>query len=291
MASKSKAMGLGRGLSALLDDAADVAVAPDKSTTTLPVAYLTPNPYQPRQRFDEEALAELTASIREKGLLQPILVRPVGDTGSYEIVAGERRWRAAQTAGLHEVPVVIRALSDGQALELAIVENVQRRDLSPVEEARGYRRLMDEFSHTQEAVAEMVGRSRSHVANLLRLLGLPQPVLELIDGGGLSMGHARALIGADDPAGLARLVTAKGLSVRQTETMAQTAKTARSARPRQPRAQVAKDADTRALERDLSAALGLSVDIRHKGQAGGTITFNYTTLDQLDDLCQRLFQA
>ena len=291
MATKSKAMGLGRGLSALLDDAADVGTAPDKSTTTLPVAYLTPNPYQPRQRFDEEALAELTASIREKGLLQPILVRPVGDTGSYEIVAGERRWRAAQTAGLHEVPVVIRALSDGQALELAIVENVQRRDLSPVEEARGYRRLMDEFSHTQEAVAEMVGKSRSHIANLLRLLGLPQPVLELIDGGGLSMGHARALIGADDPAGLARLVTAKGLSVRQTEAMAQTAKTARSTRPRQPRAQVAKDADTRALERDLSAALGLSVDIRHKGQAGGTITFNYTTLDQLDDLCQRLFQA
>ena len=291
MASKSKAMGLGRGLSALLDDAADVGSTPDKSTTTLPVAYLTPNPYQPRQRFDEEALAELTASIREKGLLQPILVRPVGDTGSYEIVAGERRWRAAQTAGLHEVPVVVRDLSDGQALELAIVENVQRRDLSPVEEARGYRRLMDEFSHTQEAVAEMVGRSRSHIANLLRLLGLPQPVLALIDGGGLSMGHARALIGADDPAGLARLVTAKGLSVRQTEAMAQTAKTAKSARPRQPRARVAKDADTRALERDLSAALGLSVDIRHKGQAGGTITFNYTTLDQLDDLCQRLFQA
>ena len=291
MASKSKAMGLGRGLSALLDDAADVGSTPDKPTTSLPVAYLTPNPYQPRQRFDEEALAELTASIREKGLLQPILVRPVGDTGSYEIVAGERRWRAAQTAGLHEVPVVIRDLSDGQALELAIVENVQRRDLSPVEEARGYRRLMDEFSHTQEAVAEMVGKSRSHIANLLRLLGLPQPVLELIDGGGLSMGHARALIGADDPAGLARLVTAKGLSVRQTEAMAQTAKTARSTRPRQPRAGIAKDADTRALERDLSAALGLSVDIRHKGQAGGTITFNYTTLDQLDDLCQRLFQA
>ena len=291
MASKSKAMGLGRGLSALLDDAADVGSTPDKPTTSLPVAYLTPNPYQPRQRFDEEALAELTASIREKGLLQPILVRPVGDTGSYEIVAGERRWRAAQTAGLHEVPVVIRDLSDGQALELAIVENVQRRDLSPVEEARGYRRLMDEFSHTQEAVAEMVGKSRSHIANLLRLLGLPQPVLELIDGGGLSMGHARALIGADDPAGLARLVTAKGLSVRQTEAMAQTAKTARSTRPRQPRAGVAKDADTRALERDLSAALGLSVDIRHKGQAGGTITFNYTTLDQLDDLCQRLFQT
>ena len=291
MASKSKAMGLGRGLSALLDDAADVGTAPDKATTTLPVAYLTPNPYQPRQRFDEDALAELTASIREKGLLQPILVRPVGDTGSYEIVAGERRWRAAQTVGLHEVPVVIRELSDGQALELAIVENVQRRDLSPVEEARGYRRLMDDFSHTQEAVAEMVGKSRSHIANLLRLLGLPRPVLELIDGGQLSMGHARALIGADDPSGLARLVTAKGLSVRQTEAMAQTAKTAKSTRPRQPRARIAKDADTRALERDLSAALGLSVDIRHKGPAGGTITFNYATLDQLDDLCQRLFQS
>jgi len=288
----SRRRGLGRGLSALMDDYPAPAGGSDSAApASLPIDLLAPNRFQPRRRFDDAELAELVDSIREKGVLQPILVRPAeagaaSGEQSYEIVAGERRWRAAQKAGLHEIPVVVRDIDDTAALEVALIENVQRRDLSPIEEARGYRRLIDEFGHTQEEIAAGVGKSRSHIANLLRLLGLPETVQAMVDDGRLSMGHARALIGSDDPAALARRIVEEGLSVRRVEALAGESKPPAKGGRRGGRRE--KDADTRALEADLSQAMGLKVELTYDAGDGGRVTIHYKTLEQLDDLCQRL---
>ncbi|MFZ5610441.1 MAG: ParB/RepB/Spo0J family partition protein [Pseudomonadota bacterium] len=291
MGKKGPVKGLGRGLSALLGE--DVRLQPEggaaagEGLAELAIDLILPNAAQPRQRFEEAGLDELAASIREKGVLQPILVRPLAaDPGLYEIVAGERRWRAAQKAQLHKIPVLIQPLDDDEALALALIENIQRADLTPMEEARGYRRLIDDFGQGQEAVAQAVGKSRSHVANMLRLLRLPALVQAMLDDGRLSMGHGRALANAAAPELLARRVVDEGLSVRETEALAQGAR-AKGAR-RGGRAKPEKDADTRALEGDMSAALGLKVVIGHKGKAGGQVAIHYKTLDQLDEVCQRL---
>jgi ParB family transcriptional regulator, chromosome partitioning protein len=281
--------GLGRGLSALLGD----VVAPESSEDgrpatglrTLPVSSMAPHPGQPRRYFDEAALEELARSIEQRGLIQPIVVRPHGH--EYQIVAGERRWRAAQRARLHEVPVIVRELSDAETLEIALVENIQRQDLNAIEEAEAYRKLIDEFGHTQEALAKLVDKSRSHVSNLLRLLDLPQPVREMVVERQIEMGHARALVGAPDPVALARRTVEGGLSVREVERLARDAKPAGNrtrtpaASPRSP------DADIAALESQLGDLLGLTVRIAHS-EAGGTLTLSYATLDQLDMVCQRL---
>ena len=282
--------GLGRGLSALMADvnldAAQKEEARPKRDQMLPIERVFPNPQQPRRDFPEAALEELAASIREKGIIQPLIVRERAEAGTYEIVAGERRWRAAQRAQLHEVPALIRDLTDIEVLEIAIIENIQRADLNPVEEAAGYKQLMERFGHTQEKVAEALSKSRSHIANLLRLLNLPPEVLDWLREGRLSQGHARALIPSADPVGLARIVMAKGLSVRETEALVRQAPRAKAApRPRP----VEKDADTRVLEQDLSANLGMKVSIDHKpGATGGAITIRYASLDALDDLCRVL---
>ena len=296
---KTVRQGLGRGLSALLgDDRPVIEDQPSEGATTdqggapsgrrrLPIEFLERNSAQPRYRFNDEALEELALSIKEKGLLQPILVRELGPE-KFQIVAGERRWRAAQKAGVHEVPVVVRDLSDTEVLEVAIIENIQREDLSAIEEATAYKRLMDEFSHTQEAVANIVGKSRSHITNLLRLLNLPQKVRDLVDDGRLSMGHARALLSADDPVGLAGKVIAEGMSVRQTEAATKSGSTKR--REPQPGGRIkksSKDADTIALEKDLTAALSMKVSIDHQGE-GGTVTVSYKTLEELDELCSKM---
>ena len=295
MARKSERKGLGRGLSALLAETeGQVAVAP--ATTgggplRVPIEKIQPNPDQPRRDFAKADLEDLARSIAEKGVIQPLIVRPEpGKKGSYQIVAGERRWRAAQMAQLHELPIVERDLNDGEVLELAIIENVQRADLNAVEEASGYRQLMDKFGHTQEKLAQVVGKSRSHIANLLRLLNLPGPVLDLLRDGRLSAGHARALITAKDPEGLARMVVAKGLSVRQTERLAADAGDAPAPRKKR-QLKPGKDADTRAIESELEMTLGMKVDIDHAaGGGGGALTVHYRTLEQLDALLQRLGQ-
>jgi ParB family chromosome partitioning protein len=277
---------LGRGLSALLGDEGRDYAALDavRESKTVPIEYLRASRFQPRRAFDEEELDALAESIREQGILQPILVRRDSENANgYEIVAGERRWRAAQRARLHEVPVLIKDLSDEKALEVAIVENVQRQDLNAIEEAEGYQRLMRDFSHTQEDLARVVGKSRSHVANTLRLLGLPDEVKALVGAQKLSAGHARALLNAVDAAKLAQQVVARGLNVRQTEKLAQEGRETRA-----PAAALAqKDADTLALERELSSVLGLRVTVDHQGD-GGKVTVNYATLEQLDDVVQRL---
>lgn len=308
MSEAKRPSGLGRGLSALLGELnsavpADAglssaepvlagAVAPAGAGPSgtgferLAVDLIVPNPAQPRRHFLESALDDLAASIREKGVLQPLLVRPsTRQPGRYEIVAGERRWRAAQRVPLHDLPVIVRPLSDAETLEIALIENIQRQDLNPIEEADGYRRLMEEFGHTQEAVSQLVGKSRSHVANLLRLLELPASVRTMLVEGTLTMGHARALATTQDPAGLAALVVEKGLSVRQAELLSQSAK--QTVRDRAPKLQSQKDADTAALERDLSTALGMNVSINH-GNGGGAMSIHYRSLDQLDELCSRL---
>jgi ParB family chromosome partitioning protein len=280
--------GLGRGLSALIGDEAPVsahgtpAEPASRNLRTLPVAFLRANPLQPRKHFDQKELDELASSIREKGLLQPILVRPnAGVPDTYEIVAGERRWRAAQLAKLHDVPVVVRELGDGEALEIAIIENVQRSDLNAVEEGAAYRELMDRFGYTQERLAEEVGKSRSHVANALRLIRLPEPVLAMIREGKLSAGHARTLIGSANPEALAKQIVKRELNVREAEHRSQTK--AGKAKP-----EARKDADTKSLESSLSNMLGLKVEILHKGSTGGELRIAYRTLEQLDDLIQRL---
>ncbi|PJE27564.1 chromosome partitioning protein, ParB family [Pseudooceanicola antarcticus] len=295
---KKKTRGLGRGLSALM---ADVQEQPAAATggsgrrpdMMVPIENVVPNPDQPRRTFTEGQLDELTASIREKGVIQPLIVRPKpGVEGKFEIVAGERRWRASQRAQLHELPVIVRDFNDTEVLEVAIVENIQRADLNPIEEAAGFRQLMDKFGHTQEKLAQALGKSRSHIANLMRLLQLPDEVRELLQEGKLSAGHARALITSDEPVTLAKKVVAEGLSVRATEALAKkpkataaAPKTTRSA----PKSLGEKDADTKALEADLSAALGYKVTIEHvPGQDTGKITINYPSLDALDDLCQIL---
>jgi ParB family chromosome partitioning protein len=274
--SGKKPQRLGMGLSALLGDAGTPPAAPQ----ALPISAIEPGPFQPRGAMDEQALADLAASIREHGILQPILVRPKpGAKGKYQIIGGERRWRAAQLVPLHDVPVVIRDLDDRTALAAALVENLQREDLNALEEAEGYQRLTREFGLTQEALGKAVGKSRSHVANTLRLLALPARIKELLGAGSLSAGHARALLTSPDPVKLAEQVVARGLNVRQTEALA-----AAGAKPRPPRAQ---DPETRALERDLMAKLGLKVAIKH-GRRGGTVTIAYRDLDQLDALIRLL---
>ena len=275
--------GLGRGLSALLDEVE--APAPDARRAGLidiPVEVIRPNPQQPRRRFDDAELEELAASIREKGVLQPVLVRPAMYAGEFQIVAGERRWRAAQRAGVRTLPALVRELSDAEVLELAIIENVQRVDLSPIEEAEGYRALIEGHGRSQAQVAAIVGKSRVHVTNALRLLQLPPKVQALVQGGRLSPGHARALIGAAEPERLAEEVAERGLSVRQTETLAR----GRAPLPAAPK-RGKKDADTVALEHDLAEVLGLPVEIRDSGGAG-ELRLRYATLEQLDDLCRRL---
>lgn len=294
MTEESKRSNLGRGLAALLgeDDgeAAAAAAGAQRGQNQAPIERLHPSRVQPRQDFDEEAIDSLAASIKEQGLLQPILVRPHPEQpGEFEIVAGERRWRAAQRAKLHNVPILVRELSDGEALELAIVENVQRQDLNPVEEAYAYRQLIEEFGHIQDQVARVVGKSRSHVANTLRLLNLPQTALNLLRDGALTAGHARAVLAAADPEALAQAIVSEGLTVRQAEQRATAAAETddAEAQKKKPRGKPEKDADTLALERDLSGQLGLKVLIDHRGQ-GGSLTVQYSSLEQLDSIVQRL---
>jgi len=281
--------GLGRGLSALLGEAEDIehAVDPQAGVREIPIELIHRNPDQPRQHFAEAEIAELTASIRERGVLQPILVRPSPRTpGEYEIVAGERRWRASQKAGLKAVPVLVREVGDDLSFEIAVVENVQRADLNAMEEARAYQALMARLGYTQEQAAERVGKSRSHVANTLRLLQLPPAVQEHVVFGRLSAGHARALLTADNPEALADRIIEKSLSVRDAEALA---------RPQGPAAEPkkasgpkrSKDADTSALEADLEDALGMSVDVADRGGAG-EVKIRYATLEQLDEICRRL---
>lgn len=292
---KSIKRGLGRGLSALM---ADIAVAdepaanrPVRDRVTLPIEQITANPNQPRRSFDPEALNELAASLRSRGVLQPLIVRPHPlDKDLYEIVAGERRWRAAQMAQLHELPVIIREFSDTEMLEVAIIENIQRADLNAIEEAASFKQLMERFGHTQERLAEALNKSRSHIANLLRLLNLPQPVQDFVKEGRLTAGHARALVTSPNPEQLARKVIEKGLSVRETEDMVRKLAQGESPevpRPRKTGAETA-DSDTRALEDDLSANLRMRVQIRHAGMDGGQVVITYKDLDQLDKLCQLL---
>ncbi len=289
MAKQKLPSNLGRGLAALLGDETDDYTGSnrDRATKQVPVEFLHPSSLQPRRHFDEEAIKALADSIRENGVLQPILVRRDSERpNDYEIVAGERRWRAAQIAQLHEVPIVLRELSDGETLQLALIENVQREDLSALEEAEGYRRLMEEFSYTQETLAGVIGKSRSHIANTLRLLNLPEGVRELLGTGQISAGHGRALLTATAPEALARKVVAKGLSVRETERLADGSK-GKSAAKKAAAPSAGKDSNTQALERDLSALLGLKVSINFRG-SGGELVIHYNTLDQLDDVLHRL---
>lgn len=280
--------GLGRGLNALLGDLArEEPVGGGKEgaspgVRSLPVGSLTPHPGQPRRHFDEAALEELAQSIAQRGVLQPIVVRPHG-TG-YQIVAGERRWRAAQRARLHEVPVIVRSFDDTETLEVALVENIQRQDLNAIEEAEAYHRLIDDFGHTQDALGKLVNKSRSHIANLLRLLELPRSVQERVVAGALTMGHARALIGAPDVEGLADQIVARGLSVRDAERLARASKIETKSASAGGNG---RDPDLAALEHQLADLLGLSVRVSH-GAKGGTVTLSYSTLDQLDMVCQRL---
>lgn len=287
---KPERRGLGRGLSALMADINVIAPtesAPRRADMTLPIEKIIPNPDQPRREFSSVGLEDLAASIRQKGVIQPLIVRPVEGTDTFEIVAGERRWRASQMAQLHDLPVVVRELDDTEVLEIAIIENIQRADLNPVEEAMGFRQLMDRFGHTQEKLAEALSKSRSHIANLLRLLNLPEDVQALLREGHISAGHARALITSTDPSALARHVVDKGLSVRETEKLVK-GNAERAARPRSVKPSE-KDADTRSLESDLSASLGMPVQIEHlAGGESGVISIRYASLEDLDNLCRAL---
>lgn len=283
---------LGRGLSALLgdDDEDYQELDRTKKLHELPVEQLRPGRFQPRTHFDDDEMDALVESVRSKGILQPILVRrdPV-QADTYEIIAGERRWRAAQRAQIHVVPVVLRELSDQEALEIALIENIQRADLSAIEEAEAYQRLIDEFTHTQDALAKVVGKSRSHVANTLRLLTLPQEVQKMVDRGQLTAGHARALVGREDALVLAREIANSGMSVRDIEGRVST----QSGKTKTRKAPTTKSADTVALERDVSNAIGMKVDIKLKGNEDsgrGTLSIAFKTLDQLDDVLRRLNQ-
>ncbi|MGE0211681.1 MAG: ParB/RepB/Spo0J family partition protein [Parvibaculaceae bacterium] len=284
---------LGRGLAALIGDFSDDGPPEDGGGLRhIPVELVYPNPNNPRRNFKEDELEELARSVREKGLLQPIVVRPRRDGEGYEIVAGERRWRASQRAQLHEVPALVRELNDGEALELAIMENIQRADLNPLEEANGYQQLIERFGYTQQQLADSIGKSRSHIANTLRLLALPDDVRVHIETGNLTAGHARALIATDAPKALADQVIAKGLSVRETE---QLAKQRQSAPPKRRDAEapealkaVEKGIAVMALERELHEALGLKVDIADRGDGFGRVTIEYHSLEQLDEISRRL---
>ncbi|WP_224816658.1 ParB/RepB/Spo0J family partition protein [Hasllibacter sp. MH4015] len=300
MARTPEKRGLGRGLSALMAD-----IEPERSETdtsldagssarsaerTVPIDSIAPNPDQPRRAFDQAALDDLAASLRHKGIIQPLIVRPDPDDSTrFQIVAGERRWRAAQIAQLHDIPVLVRDLDDTEMLEVAIIENIQRADLNPIEEALGYRQLIDRFGHTQEQLATAMGKSRSHLANTMRLLQLPDEVQAYVRDGELSAGHARALVTADDPIALARLAVSKSLSVRDVE---QAAKSGPSTSRKGNRRAASKDADTKMLESDLSAALGMLVVIDHDTDAGGgKLSIRYKDLSQLDDLMRLLNTA
>lgn len=280
---------LGRGLAALIGDVGAEAGSTERSgrqQRRVPIEYLKPNPRNPRRTFSEADLDELARSVRERGIIQPIVVRPVrGKADAFEIIAGERRWRAAQRAGLHQVPIVVLEVSDGEAMELAIIENVQRADLNPLEEAAGYQVLATEYRHSQDDIAKIVGKSRSHIANTLRLLKLPDTVKAYIDAGKISAGHARALIGQSDPEAMAREIVDKGLNVRQIEALRQDRPKVRG-KDTKARKRV-KDANTNALERRLADRLGLIVAIDH-GSRGGVLRIKYRTLDQLDDVVARL---
>jgi ParB family transcriptional regulator, chromosome partitioning protein len=299
-----KKMGLGRGLDALLgeairdvpvssatqasgDAANSMARAVAAGVATLSVADIHPNPAQPRRHFAEDALAELAQSLIRHGIIQPIVVRPHGQ--SYQIVAGERRWRAAQRAQIHTIPAIVRDFDDAETLEIALIENIQRQDLNPIEEAEAYKRLSDEFGHSQAALAKIVEKSRSHVANMMRLLDLPGPLRELVIEGQLQMGHARALLGSPDALPLAAIVVKQGLSVRATEALVRKNKPGSVSKKRLSVSNNPADADIRAVESHLGDLLGLKVRIVQKGPAGsGSVTFEYGSLDQLDMLCQRL---
>jgi len=296
MSPNKPASGLGRGLQALLGEQAAVPAAPAGEAAParsgggvreIEIGRIRPNPEQPRVQFKEETIDELADSIAERGILQPILLRPHGD--GFEIVAGERRWRAAQRARLHTIPAIVREIDDSTAAEIALIENVQREDLNAIEEAEGYRQLIERHGHTQENIAKLVHKSRSHVANLLRLLDLPDFVRQSLLRGDISMGHARAVATATDPEALTREVIAKGLSVRQAEERARSAKSAAGADPARANSRSAKslDADVVALERQLGDTLGLKVAIANNGSKG-TVTLHYSSLDQLDMVCQRL---
>ncbi|MEP5731255.1 MAG: ParB/RepB/Spo0J family partition protein [Sulfitobacter sp.] len=286
--------GLGRGLSALMADVTETeaiaAKGPTAAEQLVPIDQISPNPDQPRKQFVQDDLDDLAASIKEKGVIQPLIVRTRADD-TFEIVAGERRWRAAQMAQLHELPVIVRSFTDVEVLEVAIIENIQRADLNAIEEAAGYRQLMDRFGHTQEKMAEALGKSRSHIANLLRLLNLPDGVMSMVQNGDLSAGHARALIPAKDPMKLAQQIVKGGLSVRATEALVKREAVSEGSKPSQrslaPKAE--KDADTKALENDLSASVGMKISIDHKpGQEAGQLSVHYKSLDDLDALCRLL---
>jgi len=285
--------GLGRGLSALLDEAESASTPEGRRAAgalDLPIEIIQRNADQPRRTFDADALRELADSIRERGVIQPILVRPLAqEAGCYQIVAGERRWRAAQMAGLQAIPALVRDLEDLEVMEIALIENIQRADLNALEEARGYAVMMDRFSRNHEAIAGIVGKSRSHVANTLRLLRLPDGVQAHLEAGRLTAGHARALLDLDAAARLAEDIIRRGLNVRQAEALAR-AQRAPAKPGRRPGAGQQKDADTRALESDLSEVLGLKVEIEDKGGLG-QVRIAYATLEQLDDLCRRLTRA
>ena len=290
MAEKKRVSGLGRGLSALLEEAASPPDPNASGVARLAVADIGPNPAQPRRHFDAAAMDDLVASVRAHGVLQPILVRPV-DGDRYEIIAGERRWRAAQAAGLHEMPAVVRPLDDRAAFEIALIENIQRSDLNAIEEARGYKRLIEDFGHTQQVLSSIVGKSRSHVTNLMRLLDLPEAVQSMVETGALAMGHARALIGAGDAVALAKRVVAEGLSVRSIEALV-----AGKPRPRHPLSQTvpaaANDANVDALELQLADSLGMPVALSvAPGASAGSLTVRFASLDQLDWLCAKLGRA
>jgi len=293
--SEKKSSGLGRGLAALLDEAVrpgagaggEGGAAPRaKGLREVEIARIRPNPAQPRTHFDEESITELAESIAKRGVLQPILLRPDGD--DFQLVAGERRWRAAQQARLHTIPAIVRDIDDSTSAEIALIENVQRQDLSAIEEAEGYKTLVEKYGHTQEAVAQLVHKSRSHVANLLRLLDLPGSVKQLLLQGDISMGHARAIATADDAETLAREIAEKGLSVRQAEALAKRGKLPPE-KSRAPGASTSSsaDPDLAALERQLGDMLGIKVKVTHNGQ-NGSVTLHYSSLDQLDMICQRL---
>ncbi|HVX91646.1 MAG TPA: ParB/RepB/Spo0J family partition protein [Xanthobacteraceae bacterium] len=289
MAEETARSRLGRGLAALIGDVGSETAAVERirSQRRVPIEFLRPNPRNPRRVFSETELDELAASIRERGIIQPIVVRSVrGAPDTYEIIAGERRWRAAQRAGTHDVPIAVLEVSDSEALELAIIENVQRADLNPLEEASGYQSLADEFGYSQEDIARTVGKSRSHVANTLRLLKLPDSVKAYINAGKLTAGHARALLGQPDPEATAREIVERGLNVRQVEAIAQD-RAAEAGKATRTRARGGKDADTAALEKQLTDALGLVVNIDHRGR-GGVLHIRYRSLDQLDHVIQRL---
>lgn len=281
---------LGRGLATLLGDAAtDVTPARARGPRRAPIEFLKPNPRNPRTQFREADLADLTASIREKGIIQPIVVRTVaGVENVYEIIAGERRWRAAQAAGLVDVPVVIQEADDKEALEIAIIENVQRADLNAIEEAKGYERLAAEFGYSQSEIAKIIGKSRAHVANTLRLLNLPEATRKLLSDGAISAGHGRALLAVDHPDAVARRIVEEGLTVRDIESLGKAPRAPETKSAKSPeRSGAGKDADTRAMEKLLSDTLGMKVAIHHHGE-GGEISVRYETLDQFDALCRLL---